>query len=102
MWDGDLALKLWNVFVSKSSEPTVWDGDDRYVFAIAKTSLTPCSEPTVWDGDLAFCCLLEVRKVKFRAHRVGWRLELAFYCFRLTSKFGSKPTGWDGDYSKVE
>ena len=33
----------------------------------------------------------------FRAHRVGWRLELAFYCFRLTSKFGSKPTGWDGD-----
>ena len=61
-----------NFLSTRSSEPTVWDGDWDSLIAILLVGT--CSKPTVWDVD------------PYRNYR------------SLDCNSSSEPTVWDGDY----
>ena len=50
----------------------------------------------MWDGDFYSVLPAMKKRRQFRAHRVGWRLEMLNALDRYV--FGSEPTVWDGDH----
>ena len=86
-------IKQYTIPAFVSSEPTVWDDDQRLCYPQEK--LFACSKPTVWDDDLALHFGYDLRQEGSKP--TVWDDDSSESSFSMSAHTCSKPTVWDDD-----